>query len=282
MKTQRLCMVGRVLAVCAVMFVAHVAGAQYASNFEALSGSAGGTVLTGQDGYYIPGGTNSIDFNVYTYSGNALGLPVNPQGGRQFVAAEGPGSPTFGRAQRDIAWPTDTAVVNYDLLSSYNGQPPSANNLGSFSVQPFPGSASYIHLFSWTDPAAATNWQALYLGYDAGGALLAQPGASPGPEWENLSLDHWYRFSTSIDFSTNEVTGASITDLTTGTTTTAPLSGVYLEGGTAGGAGAPTGFRFFAGGGVSGNITAWDNFSVVPEPASALLLCGGLLILRRR
>ena len=105
---------------------------------------------------------------------------------------------------------------------------------------------------------------------------MAHPGPSPGPAWENLSLDHWYRFSTSNDFTTNEVTGASITDLTTGTTTTAPLSGVYLEGGTPGGAGAPTGFRFFAGGGFPGNITAWDNFRVVPSrlrPCSCAALC---------
>ena len=94
MKTQRLCIVGRVLAVCAVMFFAHVAGAQYGSDFEALNGSAGGTVLTGQDMYYIPGGTNSIDFNVYTYSGNALGLPVNPHD-REVEAV------SFGEASHD-------------------------------------------------------------------------------------------------------------------------------------------------------------------------------------
>ncbi len=37
---------------------------------------------------------------------------------------------------------------------------------------------------------------------------------------------------------------------------------MYLEGGANGGFPIPTGFRFFAGGGVDGNTVAWDNTEV--------------------
>jgi hypothetical protein len=150
----------------------------------------------------------------------------------------------------------------YDATALYLGAPPSANNLGSFSVQPYPGSASYIHLLSWTDPDLATNWQAFYLAYDAAGVAHAQPGMSPGPSWENLPLNHWYRFRTVVDFDLNQIVEVGITDIATGLSDTYVPADWYLEGGEAGGAGTPTGFRLFAGGGVAGNVTAWDNVSI--------------------
>lgn len=267
--------------VCACLLAVPVATAQYQSNFEALNASAAGTLLTGQDGYYIPAATTSVDFMVYTYTGNVLGMPQNPTGQDQFVAAEGVVG-VYGRAQRDIVWPTGTVTVGYDMAGHYTGTAPSSNNLGSFSTQLYPGEATYIHLMSWSDPQALT-FQALYYAYDAAGVVMAQPGASPGPEWENLPLDHWYRFETMIDFAANQITGALITDLTTAVTTTAALTGVYLEGGAAGGSPHPSGFRFFAGGGTAGNVTAWDNISIVPEPSALVLLAlGGLAIFRRR
>ena len=274
----------RILAFAGVCALAAGVNAQ---DFEppTYTGSAGGTVLTGQPAanpWYNPVPATSVDFNVYTYAGGAFGIPPNPTGGTQFAAAEGPAGGVFGRAQRDIVWPTGTATVGYDMAAAYTGASPSSNNVGSFSSQLFPGEATYIHLFSWTDPAALL-WQADYLGYDAAGVLLPQPGMSPGPAWQNLVLNHWYRFETTMDFVTNEVTGASITDITAGTTTTATLSGVYLEGGSAGGLAPPSGYRMFAGGGTAGNVTAWDNLTIVPEPATlALLAFGAMALLRRR
>ena len=74
------------LAGAAGLFVlATNAAAQYSSTFEGLSASAAGTVLTGQDGYYIPAGTTSVDFLAYTYAGNALGAPSNPGGAFSLV-----------------------------------------------------------------------------------------------------------------------------------------------------------------------------------------------------
>lgn len=242
--------------------------AQYASDFETINASAAGTVLTGQDSYYIPAGTNSADFLAYTYSGNALGLPANPDGGAQFVAGVGPASPTFARAQRDIAWGTGMWVVSYDMAAFTQDQTlPVTNNIGSFSAQPYPGAATYIHLFSWTDLNVGDTWQAGYLGYNADGTAILQPGTFPGPEWQGLQLEKWYRFTTVIDFDSNQIVEASIEDLDTSTKTTAAVSGVYLEGGANGGTGTPTGFRFFGGGTEAGNGTAWDNASIEPMAA---------------
>ena len=40
-----------------LLVLATSATAQYMSNFEGLAASAAGTVLTGQDGFYVPAGT---------------------------------------------------------------------------------------------------------------------------------------------------------------------------------------------------------------------------------
>ena len=68
----------------AAMVMASAASAQFETEFEAPTypGSADGTVLTGQDGWYLPSG---IDQHVYTYTDNVLGLPANPNGGDQFI-----------------------------------------------------------------------------------------------------------------------------------------------------------------------------------------------------
>ena len=95
------------------------AHAQYTSDFENLNASAGGTILTGQDGFYLPSG---VDFNAYTYAGNVLGFVQNPVGGNQFVAGEGPGDGTnYARAQRDITWGAGYVELEYDVAGQFLG-----------------------------------------------------------------------------------------------------------------------------------------------------------------
>jgi hypothetical protein len=259
-------------------------GAGYFSDFEGLAGSPDGTILTGQDAYYIPGGTDSVDWHVFTYAGNALGLPQNPDGGLQFVGGLGPGSPTFARAQRDVEYPNSgQVVIQYDFAGAWLGNGDGANNLGSFSAQPYPGAATYIHLMSWVDPIVPTNYNAFYLAYDASGTAHSQPGMSPGAAWESLDLYHWYRSYTVLDFESNRIVEVGIKDLDTGDESVFNPADWYMEGGEAGGLGLPTGFRFFAGGGVYGNSLGFDNMAIVPTPGVlALLGIGALAGLRRR
>ena len=189
-------------------------------------------------------------------------VPPNPTGGSQYVRGVGPGSPTFARAQRDIIWTTGVVTMAFDVLVGTEGTP-GVNNFGSFSIQPFPGSASFIQLFEWmsTSPLE-TKWRASMIGFSDLGVQFPFPYPVPGPEWENLTLNKWYRLSITVHFATNQIIETTITDIDAGTSTTVPVANTYLESGTAGTAPHPTGFRFFAGGGGAGNYVAWDNCDI--------------------
>jgi hypothetical protein len=248
------------------------------------SGSAAGTLLTGQQGWTLPAGTDQL---VYTYAGNTLGLPTNPNGGAQFLGGTSGAANAFARAQHTQNFSGGDGIwsVAYDFAARYNGTLPSAQNLGSFSLQP--GTArSFIALNTWADVATATNWNAQYNVFDA--ANVALNNQSPGAAWNNLDVNHWYRQSTTFDFNTNRILEVSITDLTTGTTTTAAQTNWYMAGGSASALPLPTDIRFFAGG-AQGNVMGWDNvsISIVPAPGALFtaligVMPGAGLLLRRR
>ena len=251
------------IAVCACLLAAPIASAEYESGFEDIAGSPEGTVLTGQDGFYLPGGTLSVDYLVYTYDGNALGLPQNPTGGLQFVGGTGPAGDYYARAQRDDDFSGGTVwTLAYDFCGTFMGTGPSAQNLGSFSLQNGTPYGGYIHLMTWVDPDFPTTYNAFYLAYDAGGALFAQPGASPGPQWEGLEINHWYRGYSVVDFDSNMITEVGIVDLETMQEAVYYPTDWYLEGGAGGLTYPPFGFRFFAGGSTAGNTVAFDNASM--------------------
>ncbi|UCD74915.1 MAG: hypothetical protein JSV91_14150 [Phycisphaerales bacterium] len=274
---------GAVIAVC--LLAAPAAHAGYISDFEGLNASPAGVILTGQDMYYIPPDTDSVDFLAFTYAGNVLGFPQNPNGGSQFVGGTGPGNAVYARAQRDVQYGDGTGVwtIAYDFAATYLGSLPSAQNIGSVSTQGYPDESTFIHLFTWVDPNDPVSFNAFYMGFDAAGNAHAQPGYSPGPAWENLPINHWYRSWTAFDLDTNMILEVGIIDLTTGIQSTYAPADWYLAGGQAGGLGPPTGFRFFAGGGVEGNTMGFDNISITPAPAAlALLGLGGLIGVRRR
>lgn len=222
---------------------------------------------------------------MYEYFGNALGLPQNPFGGDQFVAGTGPGGGQFARSQRDISYGSASGLwtVSFDVAVTFTGQLPTAQNVGSFSTQEFPGDATFISLARWVDPNTATNWNADYVWFDAANNQLIEEVPDPG--FQNLRVQHWYRWSTTFDFDTNLITEVSLTDLTTSVTVTHNPVDRYLFGG-AGGAPVPTGFRFFAGAlNNPGNTMAFDNLDINPVPAPAticLIALAGLGVRRRR
>ena len=280
-------LMGAMPALALTLAAGQAATAQYFSDFEAplYVGSAGGTIITGQDGFYIPV-PDSQHGLVYLYAGNALGLPQNPFGGKQFAGVTGgdPGLPQpFARAQRDMSYGDGTGIwtVSFDIAATFIGELPSAQNLGSFSTQVFPGEATFIALARWSDPATAENWDADYVWFDSGGAQLIESVADPG--FQNLAINHWYRWSTTFSLDTSQILQVSITDLATNETFTNNPLDRYLFGG-AGGAPTPTGFRLFGGAStVAGNTLAFDNIAIVPSPATlALLGLGGLVGVRRR
>ena len=283
-KTLALC-VGLALVACSAAY------ADYLDGFEAptYNASETGVDLNGQNLFYNPDPPTSVSAQVFNYTNNALGLPVNPTGGDQFVGATGPGGSIYARSERLCEYGnTGLWTVSYDIAATFAGVLPTAQNLGSWSTAVLPDPlnptiASFIGLAQWTDPNTAANWDANYLVYDAAGAYV-YPGVVADPAFQNLPIDHWYRWSTTFDLDTNMITEVAITDLSTGIMVTNNPTGWYLGGGSAGGLPAPTGFRFFAGSAtVAGNTLGFDNLSIVPEPATlCALLLAGLVVLRRR
>lgn len=272
-----------IVAGAAALSLCSAAWADYGTGYEApaYAGSAAGVVQTGQDGWYNPvAGSN--DFSVFSYAGNPYGIPANPQGQDQFSGGRSSGGSAFARSQRDVSFAAGGLWrATYDVCGAFNGALPTADNLGSFSLQPSTTAAYWQSLYTWTDVATASTFDAKYIFFDAAG--VQQTAAVPGPAWAGLSLRQWYRQSTLWDFSTNQVLEVSITDLTSGVTTTTNPAGWYMAGGAAGGLPMATAIRTFTGGN-DGNITAWDNLSVeaVPAPASGLVLMGGLAAAARR
>jgi hypothetical protein len=263
-------------------FSVPIAKADYTSGFESLNASAGGTLLTGQDAFYKPD-TSANDYYVYTYSGNALGLPQNPVGGSQFVAGTSLGDVAYGRAQRDVDFSTARVwTIGYDFAGNYMGTAGTTSQaLGSFSTQPSSGSAAFIQLMWWVDLGNPGNgFNAFYLAYDSSGFQFSQPGASPGAAWENLAVNHWYHAFTTFDMTSNLIIEVGIKDLTTNVETIFNPTDWYLGGGQYGSVD-PTAFRFFAGGVNGGNMMAFDNISSssqpVPEPTTMLLVGSGLI-----
>jgi hypothetical protein len=254
----------------AALLVSAPALAQYATDFEDVNASGGGTVLTGQAGYYLPTGPpGDVDFFAFTYAGNTLGVPQNPCGDGHFISGTGPGGTTFARAQHDLSWAfgTNTATVSFDVLTLYEGAPGAATqNIGSGSGQPGTG-ARFIALARWPAviPSEPTTWNADYVYFDSAGVQIT--GEVPDPAFQGLATGKWYRRETDVNMHGNLIKEVRIIDLETGATASHRPSGWFLVGGAAG-APLPTAFRWFAGGSGAGNRMAFDNLHIDIVPAT--------------
>jgi hypothetical protein len=252
------------------------------------SGSATGTILTGQDNWYIPV-VGSGDWNVHTYASNALGLAALPfVGSAQFIGAKS----DLGafRAQRDFDFGSSPVwTAHFYLNCKYGGDlqiAPAQDNLGSFSLQPTPDIKYWQTLYTWVDPLTAQNYRCFYIADNSAGTQFTLPGHSPGASmspdpWANLSVNRWYRISTTWRFSDNKILCCAITDMVTGDTKTAvPPFGSdgnwYLRGGPSSVLPLPTAFRAFVGAGE--NVNGVDHITLTPGmlavPTSAVVTTG--------
>src|SRR5262249_46638068 len=115
------CLCLAVLVLCLV--AAAPAAAQLQTSFEPpdYQGSPHGLVVTGQQDWYLPNVPGSTDQFVFTYDGNALGLPTNNTGELQFLGAQVT-SADLARAQHDFPWgAADAWTASYDLAAGFNG-----------------------------------------------------------------------------------------------------------------------------------------------------------------
>jgi hypothetical protein len=257
-----------------------VANADVHIDFEGplYNGSAAGVVVTGQDGWTLPAG---IDANIFTYAGNTPGIGLNAFGGRQFLGGTSQGGTSFARAQRAVDFSAGGVyVLSYDFAAVFTGTAPSADNLGSFSLQDSVTAKSFIALNRWIDNAnPSLGWKAEYNVFDAAGTALNNQ--IPGAAWNQLALNHWYRQTTVVDLSTNAILRVAIEDLTTNTVSSVTPTGWFVAGGANSVRPMPTGVRFFMGGNA-GNTMGWDNLDIVPAPGTLALLGAGLIGATRR
>jgi hypothetical protein len=246
---------------------AAVAGSALVTGFEApaYNGSAAGVAVTGQQGWYVPNVAGSVDQFVFTYDGNALGIPANPFGEAQFLGAQTLNLGDFPRAQLDFDWTRASIwAVAYDITHGFNGTLPAFNNLSSFSLQDSTVARYFIALNTWSNPDTADHWDANYAVFTSDGTMVDLPGLSPGPAWRNLAVNHWYRQTVFFCFDTNDILTVVITDLETGNSSAVNPEGWYLAGGAVSRPPLPTALRFFVGGGDAsdGNVGAWDNLEI--------------------
>jgi len=245
---------------CILGFAANAAAQFYSSDFEPLNSSAAGTILTGQDGYYVPV-AGSLDWNVVTYAGNSLGVPQNANGGANFIAGVSQLTNIFARTQRPITLPTSGRIyIQYDVLCNYRGTGTPTNNIGSFSFQPSTN-ATYVNLLAaW--PTGATfpppTWDANVV---AGTGTIGTTTTTVlgDPAFQNLPVNVWHTWGCTIDMTAGVHVDFRITNGATNVTTVfVPSTPILLP--VAGSPILPTDFRFFAGG--SENLFAIDNVKI--------------------
>src|SRR5262245_45149939 len=248
-----------ILLLAAVTPLASLAAQGYSTNWETFTASATGTPCSGQDGFYIPAVAGSIDANIFTYAGNTLGIPANPNGGLNFWGGQSAGGTAFARSQRALTLPGTHVTIEYDVCCNYLGTVTPTNNIGSFSFQPSTN-AIYVNLLAAYPVGVLfppTTW-------DANVVTRGVPPATvttvlPNPAFQGLAMNVWHHWAVTIDLVAGTHESFSITNgVTQVTTTYVPSTPLLLPIAPAVPAPLPTDFRFFAGGGA-GNVFAVDN-----------------------
>jgi|GEM_PF-2261667 len=256
-----------VILVCAVWSTTALGQAHEDNEgYEALPD---GVDLNGQGDFYLPP-AGGISAKVVTYADNYLGLPENPTGGKNFVAAEGAGGTDHARSQKDMTYGDGVWTITADVAVTFHGTGASAQNIGSFSMQVFPGERTCIYplgqWFNIADPQEGWNVWAGWYKPEGGGYVLEQIVA---PGFQQIKTDHWYRSSIKFDLDSNQILELTMTDLTTGETSKNEPVDRYLEGGQGGGGiPDPTGLRYFGGTSIAGNTMCFDNLDIEPEVAA--------------
>jgi len=260
----------------------------YYTGFELpqVAASVGGTVVTGQDGWYLPV-AGSLDQKSFLYTGNTLGFVQNPVGGNQFLAGVSTGA-AVARAQHNFPFgSTGQFTVAWDMASQFapGGALPTAPNLSSFSLNHSTLAAGafrgFISLQNYVNSADPTQgFKVEFNVFNAAG--VPTNNQSPGMAWTSLQFNHWYRQYVTFDLTSNLISQIVLVDLHTGIGTFTSPTGWYLNGGISTALPGPDAVRFFVGG-SAGSTMGWDNLNIVPAPSAlALLGLGGLLACRRR
>lgn len=257
------------------------ANAQYRTNFEDSEGyqaDPSGVSIVGQQGWYqpIPG---SADGLVVRSGYNRFGTVHHPEQEENWLtcAADADMPYIVSRAEHQVTFTNTEWTLTYDFNGQFLGNAPATDFLGGVSLQPSLDCNGFQTTLRWNNVMNPTEFSALYGVADAGGLPSGQQFTnfvSPGPAWEHLPTNHWFRSTTTWDFRTGRVTLISIRDLSTGGPKTffEPTDwflagGVYNKRGRTN----PTALRVFSGGSSSGNVVSYDLVNVRPPGQDTLL-----------
>ncbi|QOJ00819.1 MAG: hypothetical protein HRU70_10065 [Phycisphaeraceae bacterium] len=259
---------------------------QYVQDFDGLLNG----YLTGQDGFFIPV-AGSLDFSVANYNDAGLfNIPQNPTGGSKCIVGHAFGG--FARAERAFDWSaSDHWLWAFDVYCvNTTGNPQS--NAGSVSVQPFgaagtPLTRGFINLLYFdtnADPGTDVDVAWTYYRSDGttdGGFYNPDDARQTWPDgpFSDMRMGRWYRVEMNFAFSTGRIYRMAVRDLSTGSSCDEYFPTVDDDWHIAGGAtqtapngtpltAMPTAFRFFTGGGTTGeygNLLAYDNVAFVPQ-----------------
>jgi len=184
----------------------------YESGYDHLAGSPSGTPLAGREGYFAPSTTpSSSDGAIYSYVGNALQLPVLVDGGTSFLGLDASSGPA--QVERVSNIPFDCQVhIEFDFCVHYAGSTAPAGVIGGFSLQPESTAVTMNLLARW--PANATfpptTWNAdVVIGTSTGNIAVQVPDS----RFQNLAVDHWYRWGCSVHVVHSEYTLLVLDDL---------------------------------------------------------------------
>jgi hypothetical protein len=235
-------------------------GTLYTFESPTYTGSAGGTALGGQDGWFTPNGYTGA--SVYTYAGT--GAPQAPGGGAQFIGLIGP---NVQDNHLEAFVGASVWAITFDVFVDSFGS--GSLSAGSFFLYTS-GTSYQLHAFPMMSPGGT--WNAKFDVFGAGGGTLN--GQDPGAGFDGLAMGQWYQEQIVINTASNQILSVSIEDPNNpSSSATYDPTGWYLYGG----ASAP----FSVGGiGVYANgILAFDNISLEeeqsPEPASWVLWLAG-------
>ena len=231
--------------------------------------------LTGQQDWYnpVPGGSDGLVLN-----GPGFGLSQNPGGATQRAVSYAPGG-IPSASQVDVAFVnTNYYFVAYDFVNRETLNPAVSDHISTLSLNhpslqqgQFRGFEVVNRFLSAAEPTNGS--RAAFNVFDSTGAQMV--GVLPGPSWDALAFNTWYRHSIEINFLTNSIVSVTLTNRHTGATTTAYPTGWYLDGGAS--SSLPIAAALRLSGAAFGNVTGWDNFVIVPAPVTWPLALAALL-----
>lgn len=198
---------------------------------------------------------------------------------RQIIRLKGAGGVVFGRMQESVSFGEGIGRwrIGFNVRVSFAGSLPASQNIGSFSLQPFPGAKTFVALARWSDLATADTWDAYAIWSNAEGSVPQNAEAINTPGFTKLQSGKWYRWTWEFDLGSGQILSTSMTEVESGVVSAFEPSSRYLDGGLNSNRPAPDGYRAFVGGSKPGNRMEFE-YIIIERLDSGLYFPEGLFL----